>query len=73
MQNVIMSNAIMQRILVPLMVLRTDTRLDFKVLRGTNTVAYFSQIGKEEKTVWVDLTPSPNVIKLFTTVIYNCL
>jgi hypothetical protein len=52
--------------------LPTNFRTGLKVLPGTNTLAYFCYVISDEEKSSKTLTPGPNVLKLFSSVIYEC-
>jgi len=55
-----------------LLALPTNIRLGCKSLQGTNTLAYYAKVKLRAPKNCI-LEPGPNVIKLFTVVIYNVL
>jgi hypothetical protein len=48
-------------------------KLVLKSLPGTNTLAYYENEKITDKNSFIILSPGPNVIKLFPSVIYECL
>ena len=50
----------------------TNITLVWKGLPGTNTLAYYESSKITDVLSFITLPPGPNVIKLFTAVIYEC-
>ncbi len=57
-------------LLFRLLALPAKVRLDWKGLPGTNTLAYLASMLEMKTKSFMTMTLGPNLIKLFTVVIY---